>query len=131
MAVNSNRKGSRGERAAVDYLKSLGFTDARRTQQYCGDAGDADVICPESLPNVFIEVKFGRKGGREAFIGTQEWLDAIDKARTNCPVGKHWCILFKPHGGKRWLLTLDIIGGPVVTLATDREIYDALILLNK
>ena len=55
--INSNKKGKRGERGARDWLKAMGFLDAHRTQQYKG-TGTSDVSCPESLPNVHIEVKF-------------------------------------------------------------------------
>lgn len=51
------RTGKIGERAAAKLLRSMGFTDARRTEQHTGNAGDSDVTCPESLPDIFIEVK--------------------------------------------------------------------------
>lgn len=45
--TNSRRKGKRGELEAVAALKQLGI-DARRSVQYCGRAGAADlsVNCP-------------------------------------------------------------------------------------
>ena len=51
--INSNRKGRNGERELARLLRGYGY-DARRGQQYCGTAGDADVV---GLPGVHIEVK--------------------------------------------------------------------------
>lgn len=52
--VNSRSKGCRGERELAKVLqKTLGW-EARRTQQFCGDAGDSDVTA--NVP-VFIECK--------------------------------------------------------------------------
>lgn len=53
--TNSKQKGSRGERELASKLREYGFTNAHRSQQYCGAAGDADVI--DALPNIHIEVK--------------------------------------------------------------------------
>ena len=51
--MNSKEKGKRGELEIVHILKKYGY-DARRSVQYCGTAGDADVV---GLPGVHIEVK--------------------------------------------------------------------------
>lgn len=51
--MNSNNKGKRGERELASILKGHGY-DCRRGQQYCGIAGDADVI---GLPGIHIECK--------------------------------------------------------------------------
>ena len=54
MAVNSRQKGARSEREIAKILRDHGFTEARRGQQFCGMAGDADVV---GLPGYHIEVK--------------------------------------------------------------------------
>lgn len=41
--MNSRQKGARGERELAELLRSYGY-DARRSQQYCGANGDADVV---------------------------------------------------------------------------------------
>ena len=51
--MNSREKGKRGERELASILRAYGY-DARRSQQYCGINGDADVI---GLPHTHIEVK--------------------------------------------------------------------------
>jgi len=53
--VNGKQKGSAGERELAAKLREHGFT-ARRTQQFCGAAGDSDVVCNE-LANYHIECK--------------------------------------------------------------------------
>lgn len=53
MSINSKRKGKVGELELVRKLKEYGY-DCRRSVQYCGANGDADVI---GLPNIHIECK--------------------------------------------------------------------------
>lgn len=55
MAVNSKQKGARFERQLASKFREHGYTDARRTAQYCGNTGDAsDVV---GLPGIHIEAK--------------------------------------------------------------------------
>lgn len=54
MGRASQNKGKRGERELAAIIRSYGFADARRGQQYCGSSGDADVI---GIPGVHIECK--------------------------------------------------------------------------
>lgn len=102
MAINSRQKGKRGELAAVDFLKSLGFTDARRSQQFCGAAGDADVVCPSSLPNVFIEVKFDVGGLR---FGTKHYDTVIEQLIADASSCKLFPVLLWKSSMRPWLLT--------------------------
>ena len=54
MAINSRAKGKRGELAFVHECKKHGY-DVRRSQQYCGNTGEAmDVI---GLQGIHCEVK--------------------------------------------------------------------------
>lgn len=52
--VNSREKGRVGEVELSKELQKHGYEDARRSQQYCGYNGDADVVGVEGL---HIEVK--------------------------------------------------------------------------
>ena len=53
---NSRRKGSVGERELARKLRDeYGYKDAKRGQQYCGLAGNADVV--DALPGIHIECK--------------------------------------------------------------------------
>ena len=51
--MNSRRKGKEGELSLAKKLREYGY-DARRSQQYAGINGDADVV---GLPNIHIECK--------------------------------------------------------------------------
>ena len=45
MAVNSKQKGARFERQLAGLFREYGYSDARRTAQYCGNTGEAaDVV---------------------------------------------------------------------------------------
>jgi len=68
--TNSNQKGKRGEREFAHVLKALGF-DARRTQQYSGTEGTADVH--SSIAGVHWEVK------RYARIGSIRFLEQAER----------------------------------------------------
>ena len=52
--MNSRTKGKRGELELSHELTGLFGTDCRRSQQFCGGAGDADVV---GLPGLHVEVK--------------------------------------------------------------------------
>lgn len=54
MSVNSKRKGKDGELEFVSLCKEHGFDNVRRSQQYAGIHGDADVV---GLSGIHIEVK--------------------------------------------------------------------------
>lgn len=54
--MNSREKGKRGEREFRDVLRAAGYCKARRGQQFSGEQGNPDVICPE-LPDIHWEVK--------------------------------------------------------------------------
>lgn len=55
MPINSKDKGKRFERTLARLLREYGYDDARRTNQYCGNTGDAsDVV---GLPGLHIECK--------------------------------------------------------------------------
>jgi hypothetical protein len=53
MGRASRDKGKRGERELASALRQLGFA-ARRSQQYCGSSGDADLV---GMPGLHIECK--------------------------------------------------------------------------
>ena len=52
--TNGKQKGKAGELELCGVLREAGF-DARRSQQYCGAAGDADI--QHSIPGLHIECK--------------------------------------------------------------------------
>lgn len=55
MPINSKNKGARFERELASIFRDYGYKNARRTEQYCGNTGDAsDVV---GLPGIHIEAK--------------------------------------------------------------------------
>lgn len=52
--INSREKGKAGEREFAALCREYGFENARRSQQYSGINGDADVV---GLEGIHIEVK--------------------------------------------------------------------------
>jgi hypothetical protein len=54
--TNGKQKGKRGELELCRVLKELFGWDARRSVQFNGNAGDADLIVPEA-PGLFVECK--------------------------------------------------------------------------
>lgn len=67
--VNGKKKGNRGELEVAKLFKQYGYTEARRSQQYCGDAGDADVI---GVPGLHLEVKRRQASEMRKFIEQAE-----------------------------------------------------------
>lgn len=57
MSINSREKGKRGELEIAKLLQAYGY-DTKRSQQFSGANGDADVI---GLPGIHIEVKYREK----------------------------------------------------------------------
>ena len=53
--TNSRKKGSRGELEWAKFCHEQGFDKVRRTQQYCGNTGDASDCV--GLPSIHQEVK--------------------------------------------------------------------------
>lgn len=84
MAVNSKQKGARFERQLAGIFKEYGYSDARRTAQYCGNTGDAsDVV---GLDGIHIEAKHQER------MNLYEWMDQAkrDSETTgNIPVVFH------------------------------------------
>lgn len=92
--MNSRQKGKRVERLWRDQLREAGFLKSFRGQQYCGAAGNADVVCPE-LPGFHFEVK-----------GVQNLnvLAAVKQAINDC--GKKTPVLAHKKNNEPWLVTM-------------------------
>ena len=92
MAVNSRRKGAAGERELASVLREYGH-DCRRSQQYCGANGDADVV---GLPGIHIECKRVEK---------LNIYDAIDQSRRDA-VNRELPAVFHRKNHCDWLVTM-------------------------
>ena len=67
MAINSKQKGARFERKLSSIFREYGYSDSRRTAQYCGNTGDAsDVV---GLPHIHVEAKHQEQ------MRLYEWMD--------------------------------------------------------
>ncbi len=91
MGRMSREKGKRGERMAAKELKKLGI-DARRAQQYCGEAGDADLIT--DVEKIHFEVKN---------VERLNLYDAIEQAEEDKRAGTVPVVLYK-RNGKRFVV---------------------------
>ena len=82
--IKSKDKGARFERELASKFREYGYTESRRTAQYCGNTGDAsDVV---GLPHLHIEAKHQEKmylydwmaqAKRDAEAGGQNALPAV------------------------------------------------------
>jgi len=91
--TNSIVKGKDGEREFANFLKDHGY-NARRSKQYCGANGDADVIC-EELPFHF-EVKRVEKLNLDK---------AMKQAQNDCKEGLIPIVAHRKNGQK-WNITI-------------------------
>jgi len=84
MAINSKQKGARFERHLAGLFRDYGYTDSRRTAQYCGNTGDAsDVV---GLPGIHIEAKHQER------MQLYDWMEQAkrdSKGSGNFPVVFH------------------------------------------
>lgn len=82
--INSKQKGARFERYLASLFRDYGYTDARRTAQYCGNTGDAsDVV---GLPGIHIEAKHQER------MQLYDWMDQAKRdseGTGNIPVVFH------------------------------------------
>lgn len=123
MAVNSREKGKRGEREAVNYLKSLGYDRAMRTQQFSGRESTADVRLYPGCP-LHIEVKYGYPRG-VIDLGTRGWLAAIVQAAADS-TPHPWVVMWKPKGCREWRITLEDERGRAKTYVGDSGVLGVL-----
>jgi len=101
MPINSRAKGARAERQWRDQLREAGFLKAFRGQQYCGAAGNADVVCPE-LPSFYFECKA---------VQNLNVLNAMKQAIADCPLQsndgqKQTPVVAHKKNGEPWLVTM-------------------------
>lgn len=94
MAINSKDKGKRGENELAKLLREHGYTGARRSVQYCGANGDADVI--DALDGVHIECK------RNERLNIYE---AMEQAQRDAREGEKPAV-FHRKNRKPWLVTM-------------------------
>lgn len=89
--INSREKGKRFERAVAQILCKFGW-QAKRAQQHCGAAGDADLIT--NFP-AHIECKHRRR---------PEWSAWWRQACTDAPPGKRPIVVYRINRGSIMVL---------------------------
>lgn len=100
--INSRAKGARGEREFCDWLKEHypeRFGDAQRTQQHCGNSGDAADVRSEGFEQLALhpEVKRVERGC------LYTWLE---QAKNDAgPSGKRPFVAHK-RNGREWVVVL-------------------------
>jgi len=94
--INSRAKGARTELELAKKLQELFGWKARRTVQFCGKAGDADVLIPE-IPQVLVESKAVEK------LNVQQ---AMDRAAEDAAASGKIPVLCHKRKRKEWLVTL-------------------------
>lgn len=96
MPINSRTKGAAGERELANTLKELFGWNARRTAQFCANAGDSDVVI-EELPELFVEVKR---------VQSLSIHPVVQKAKEQCN-GK-LPVVFHRRNQSEWLCTVPL-----------------------
>ncbi|WP_206427323.1 hypothetical protein [Clostridium rectalis] len=91
--INSKQKGARGERELSSKLKEYGYS-TRRSQQYCGYNGSADVV---GLKGIHIECKRVEK---------LNIYNAVEQSKRDCKNGLP--AVFHRKNSKYWLVTMTL-----------------------
>lgn len=94
MPINSKQKGKAGELELARKLKEYGY-DARRSVQYNGKDGQADVL---GLPSIHIEAKR---------VERLNLYDAMDQAKRDAKNGDKPAV-FHRRNRSNWLVTMEL-----------------------
>ena len=92
--MNSRRKGKKGELSLARKLREYGY-DCRRSVQYCGANGDADVV---GLPGIHIECKR---------VERLNLTEAMHQAERDARPGELPAV-FHRRNGEHWLVTMPL-----------------------
>lgn len=97
--INSKQKGARFERLLASKFREYGYDDSRRTNQYCGNTGDAsDVI---GLPGIHIEAKHQER------MSLYEWM-AQAKRDAQAGDGNRLPAVFHKKNNAEILVTMEL-----------------------
>lgn len=98
MGASQREKGKRGEREAAALLRGIGYTDAHRTAQYCGNTGQADDVI--GVDGLHIEVK------RCETMRLPDWMK---QATADCTDSDKIPVVMHRRNGEPWYVTLPAI----------------------
>lgn len=94
MPINSRAKGKRGELEAVHKLKEYGY-EVRRSQQFAGINGDADIV---GMPGLHLEIKRVERLNIE---------DAMAQSKHDAREGEIPVVMHRKNNCE-WLVTLQL-----------------------
>lgn len=92
--TNGKIKGKNGELELSHELQKYGFA-ARRSQQFCGKNGDADVI---GVPGLHIECKR---------VERLNYYDALEQSESDATEGEIPVVMHR-RNRKKWLVTMSL-----------------------
>ena len=95
MPINSKRKGAKGELELAHKLQEYGYDEAKRSVQYNGKDGQADVI---GLPHIHCEIKRVEK---------LNIYNAIEQAKRDAKNGDKPTV-FHRKNRCNWLVTMEL-----------------------
>ena len=95
MPINSRAKGKRGELELASILREMGFPNVRRSQQYAGMNGDADLV---GLEKIHVECK------RNEHLNV---YDAVDQSVRDARPGEHPAVFWRKNDCP-WLVTMKL-----------------------
>jgi hypothetical protein len=98
--VNSRQKGKRGELDLCQALRSVMGWTVRRSQQFCGKAGDSDLLV-EDHPDLFVECKLV-----QSLNVTATMKKAVEDAGDAIPA------VFHRRDREEWLVTIRLTDLP-------------------
>lgn len=97
MAIKSKDKGAHFERVLASKFREYGYSDARRTAQYCGNTGEAaDVV---GVPGIHVEAKHQEK------MHLYDWI-AQAKHDAHAAEGKKLPAVFHKRNHSEILVTM-------------------------
>lgn len=112
--TNSRQKGKRGELEAAAKLRELGFTGARRGQQFKGGQDSPDIA--DAIPGVHIEVK-----RVEALNIHAAMMQSIGAAGGVYPISGKVPIVMHRRNHGCWMLTMHLDDLPAFVEAVGKE----------
>lgn len=97
MTINSKQKGARFERELAGRFREYGYTDSRRTAQYCGKTGDAaDVV---GLPGIHAEAKHQER---------MQLYDWMEQAKRDAKGTDDFPVVFHKRNNHEILVTMQL-----------------------
>lgn len=96
MAINSKEKGKNGEIELAKVLREAGYKGARRSVQYSGANGDADIV--DAIPGIHIECKRVERLNLEA---------AFEQSARDAKAGEIPVVMHR-RNRKPWMITMKL-----------------------